>query len=294
MNIIVDDSIVDSKIVDGKIIDSKIVDGKIVNSKIVNSKIVDCKIVVDTRETELLSKIKTITTTNNNPVNIVSAPLEIGDIHFIIHGIEYAIIERKTLRDLASSIKDGRYEEQSYRLNGHSLHNHHISYLIEGDLTKWNDRSISRNTLYSAITSIQYVKGFSVIRTMNVEETAHYIYCSFIKLCKIINENKPFYYLSTEEEEIKPNYCSVIKKTKKENITSENMTEIILSQIPGISVVTANAITVKYNTIPTLIAALKENPSVLREVQYTNNKGLLRKINKNSGETIMKYLSIQP
>jgi ERCC4-type nuclease len=251
------------------------------------------KIVIDIRETELLSKIKTMTNSNNNNVNIVSLPLEIGDIHFIINGIEYAIIERKTLRDLASSIKDGRYEEQSYRLNGHSLHNHHISYLIEGDLTKWNDRSISRNTLYSALTSIQYVKGFSVIRTMNLEDTAHYIYSSFIKLCKIINENKPFYYLSTEEE-IKPNYCSVIKKTKKENITSENMTEIILSQIPGISVVTANAITVKYNTISTLIAALKENPSVLREVQYTNNKGQLRKINKNSGETIMKYLSIQP
>lgn len=247
------------------------------------------KIIIDIRESDLLSKMKTM---SSSSFSIESSPLDIGDIHFIINGIEYAIIERKTLKDLASSIKDGRYEEQSYRLNGYSLHNHHISYLIEGDVTKWNDStsSISRSTLYSAMTSLQYAKGFSVIRTFHLEDTAQYIHSSFVKLCKIVNE-KPLFYLSTEEE-IKSNYCSVIKKTKKENITSENMSEIILSQIPGISAITATAITAKYNTIPILIAALQENPSVLQELQYMNTKGQMRKINKNTGETIIKYLSI--
>ena len=41
---------------------------------------------------------------------------------------EVLIIERKTLRDLAASIKDGRYLEQSFRLNNCNCHNHHIIY----------------------------------------------------------------------------------------------------------------------------------------------------------------------
>ena len=38
------------------------------------------------------------------------------------------IIERKSLADLESSIKDGRYENQSYRLDGLPVINHNIYY----------------------------------------------------------------------------------------------------------------------------------------------------------------------
>ena len=251
---------------------------------------------IDNRETELFSILQKKKETHYN-LTIETGPIDIGDIVFVINGIEYAIIERKTLRDLAASIKDGRYEEQSYRLNGNPLHNHHISYLIEGDLTKWNDKTIPKNTLYSALTSIQYTKGFSVIRTLHLEETAQYICYSFIKLCKTINDKKPLYYfnmtttLSSNEEE-QPNYCSVIKKTKKDNITPDNMGEIILSQIPGISSVTAHVIMEKYKTIPSLMTSLKDNSNILLDITYVNGKGNSRKINKNTGETIIKYLSI--
>ena len=42
-------------------------------------------------------------------------------------GSERMIIERKTLNDLAASIKDGRYEEQGYRL---SMRGGQPSYLL--------------------------------------------------------------------------------------------------------------------------------------------------------------------
>ena len=48
------------------------------------------------------------------------------------------IIERKSLNDLASSIKDGRYAEQSFRLSNIEHHNHNIVYLIEGDRGTYN------------------------------------------------------------------------------------------------------------------------------------------------------------
>ena len=44
---------------------------------------------------------------------------------------EKLIIERKTMRDLASSIRDNRYNEQSYRLDECQIHNHNISPLHE-------------------------------------------------------------------------------------------------------------------------------------------------------------------
>ena len=45
------------------------------------------------------------------------------------------IIERKTLSDLASSVKDGRCKQQKIRLLN-NFPKHKICYLIEGDLNK--------------------------------------------------------------------------------------------------------------------------------------------------------------
>jgi crossover junction endonuclease MUS81 len=40
------------------------------------------------------------------------------------------IVERKTSDDLAASIRDGRYDEQKYRLKNCGINN--VIYLIEG------------------------------------------------------------------------------------------------------------------------------------------------------------------
>jgi len=78
-------------------------------------------------------------------VKIETCNLPIGDIVICDDtGKDILMIERKTLNDLASSICDGRYNEQSYRLNQCSLHNHAIFYLIEGDLRKFQPRSFGR------------------------------------------------------------------------------------------------------------------------------------------------------
>ena len=92
-------------------------------------------VAIDYREKELYAKClaliqqsgldKMITITNEN--------LSIGDI--IIrdeNGVEKTIIERKNISDLASSISDGRYKEQSLRLQSADMPNHNIIYMIEG------------------------------------------------------------------------------------------------------------------------------------------------------------------
>jgi ERCC4-type nuclease len=279
---------------------------------------------VDTRETallhQMLSQISLIPLFKD--IQLKSETLPIGDIIICDNDEEKIIIERKSVADLLSSIKDGRYEEQSYRLNGINHHNHNIVYLIEGDLNKINrfkgDTAIDKLTLYSAMFSLNYYKGFSVFRSFSMEETANIICNMAYKIGKDLTK-KPFYQnklqiekqinvepvfscnnIITEEsngeEDVKDevqtdkDYVGVVKKVKKDNITPDNIGEIMLCQIPGISSITAIAIMEKYKTIPNLIKELETNNDCMKDLSYTNAKGQVRKINKTSLANIVKFL----
>jgi ERCC4-type nuclease len=245
-------------------------------------------------------------------VQMVVENLPLGDAILCNNDVEKVVIERKSLRDLAASIKDGRYEEQSYRLNGLPIHNHNIVYLVEGDVNKFNvfkDR-MEKLTLYSAMVSLNFYKGFSVNRSLNVEESALIICNMAHKIGKCEADSKQMYYsnhnllgneikennilaISSHEPLDKvdsDNYCTVAKKVKKDNVTPQNIGEIMLSQIPGISSTTAIAIMEKFGTIQNLVMKLGENANCLKDLSYTNSKGQTRKISKPALNNIINYL----
>jgi ERCC4-type nuclease len=276
---------------------------------------------IDMRETGLFQLCKNIFSKHphSNEINVVSENLPIGDIIIADNTDEKIIIERKTLSDLAASIKDGRYTEQSYRLDGISHHNHNIIYLIEGDMTKYNifKAHMDKETLYSAMFSINYYKGFSVMRSNSIDETALMI-CNMVY--KILKSDKPSYYINPKPKPPKPttddtstdvqennnveeqqqeqeeeqqdtkNYCKVVKKVKKDNITAENIGEIMLCQIPGVSSVTALAVLGKFDTLPKLIMAIQEDENCLKDISSTNTKGQVRKISKSCIQNIIQFL----
>jgi hypothetical protein len=95
---------------------------------------------------------------------------------------------------------------------------------------------------------------------------------------------------SDETELTEKDYVGVVKKVKKDNITPDNIGEIMLCQIPGISSVTALAIMEKYQNIPNLIKELELNNDTMKDLSYTNAKGQVRKINKTSIANIVKFL----
>jgi ERCC4-type nuclease len=205
---------------------------------------------------------------------IISARMPIGDMS-IERGDDYiyVLFERKTLYDLAASIKDGRYKEQSFRLEKTILHNHNIIYIIEGDLSKYDERrgGISKTAIQSAMVSLLYHKGFSVVRTMNTDETAAFIanFADKIQQSNSTNETgtesgRGFGYyrcrtVTEPEPEPEPvsgkiqgesdySYSEVaVKKEKRDFITPKNIGEIMLSNIPGVSPKIAAAIMKKYN-----------------------------------------------
>lgn len=282
---------------------------------------------IDYRENDLQMLCVNLVTINKytTPIKIVSENLPLGDIIICDDdGTERVIIERKSLNDLAASICDGRYKEQSFRLNQCSIHNHHIYYLIEGQLKTYKSYSrIDKRALLSSMVSISYFKGFSVHRTNDMQESAEWILQFADKLGrerghpvnpdrgaapttpihgtlapaaaaeeKKENENQAENQdiVSAETDTSSSSYSLHMKRVKKNNITPENIGEIMLSQIPNVSVNTAISIMKKFKTITSLITSLQNDEHCLDDIRLESDSGKERKINKTSISSIRKYL----
>lgn len=301
---------------------------------------------IDMRERDLITVmndlIKNIPKYNHIKTEIVN--LELGDIILYddTSNTNISIIERKTIKDLLSSIKDGRYDEQSYRLNGEPLPNHNIIYMIEGDVMNTrvksskgagNTNGSERFMILSAICSLNYYKGFSVIKTQTITETAMYLCNMYTKIAKEMKTKKPYYIINATTDTYKcttlsgggnaesktetttettretsndndsngetnnannsdndKDYVRVIKKNKKENITVDNINEIMLCQIPGISATTAIAIMAVHKTIHELIKHLEEDAECLKEIKTEDKNGKTRKLNSTVINNIKKFL----
>jgi ERCC4-type nuclease len=163
--------------------------------------------------------------------------------------------------------------------------------------------------------SINYFKGFSVMRSTNLDETAM-IACNMVyklvgglKTGKIAfynhhppsnkqnndkednNEEKDTEKETTEKKEAtEKDYCSVIKKVKKENITPDNIGEIMLCQIPGVSSGSALAILSQFKTLPNLIKTIQTDETCLNQICTTDPNGKTRKISKTAIATIIRFL----
>ena len=294
---------------------------------------------VDIRETRLIQLLQEKETEENNNakekqtkkktpeqstqnITITTSTLDLGDIIVC----DSVMIERKAVADLYSSFIDGRYEEQSYRLmNTAEYHNHNIIYLIEGDVFKHKNKAM----LLSAMVSLNYYKGFSVIRTNNIQETAEFIWTLAKKIMKETKEGKRSYYspspitqtitqpviesngetteqsteppteIETEtsvvgeyqQEPTEKDYVSVVKKCKKENITENNIDEIMLCQIPGISTQSALALIKTFGSIKTMMERYStEGDAIFQGIKVIQTTGKEANIKKPVVQNLKKYL----
>ena len=248
------------------------------------------QLIIDLREPKSL--VQYLTSLNEeSKIVLIQKNLDIGDFVFYdeINDKPLLIIERKSLSDLESSIKDGRYKEQSFRLNEYPLHNHNIIYLLEGAIINYK-KSAFRNTLYSTLFSLNYYKGFSVINVVNQVETGDLLFAIANKLLK---EDKPGFYNDISEKSEKnecineESYLNTVKTSKKSHINSDNIFQLMLMQIPGISSVSALALSQEFQNMGNLLDSFKEeNNAKLENVKLASG----RKLNKNIIVTLKQYL----
>ena len=304
-------------------------------------------IFIDNRETSLYTKCLELLP-QFPQTHIQMKVLPLGDISICKDeaGLdEILLIERKSLNDLLSSIKDGRYEEQSYRLtNASQLPRHRILYIVEGIFHQLRTPQ-DKKLIMSSVISLNLFKGFSVYRTSSVLESAEWILSIASKIKKDLAKGRVLYngvmppFSTLKQNEIQPmgeehpteggvattllnnstmvedifhntneintidntnlvetspaHYSSVVKKVKKDNITPDNIGEILLCQIPSISSHLAIEIMKVYGTFPNMIRELSISTQKLESLKITSN-GKSRKIPKNVVENIKKYLLETP
>jgi len=271
---------------------------------------------IDYREHDLIQLINPLLTNTKIECSVLN--LDIGDI---IIG-DRVIIERKTISDLNSSILDGRYEEQSYRLsNATKYHKHNIIYLIEGLLSSIKYDETQQTRILSAIMSLNFYKGFSVMRTTSIEDSAKYIVHYAKKMLKDPNKLGYFETSSTTNPDVSsssitipvaiPNisinpiepteiisqstidkqYIPFVKSTKKSNITENNIDEIMLCQIPGISCQIAKSIISHFGSLQNMILQYSvDGDTILSNVMISRKNSSECKLNKTIVKNIIKYL----
>ena len=249
-------------------------------------------IVIDFREKDILNFCNS--QLNGRDIIITSENLPLGDIK-----IDKLLIERKTINDLAASIVDGRYKEQSFRLNKALEEGYKIFYFIEGNLDLYTG-SISKNTLISTIYSLTH-KGFQVLLTKNSKESSLFIlqFAEKMKIEKCKNEKES---INSESNEIKickeltyENTEGIVQKKKNKNITKENISVFMLCQIPGISITTAGILLEKYGHISKLIIAINNNPNEMNDFEYIKESSTkeckIKKLNKNIIKNLNEFLN---
>ena len=208
-------------------------------------------------------------------IEIEKKQLELGDIHKSFKNNIF-IFERKSVNDMVSSIKDGRYKEQKHRLLSNIPANK-ITYIIEGDtvISKHNNQNI----LSSVYMHSMYRDGIHLAFVKNIEETATYI----LTLCTKIIDNCDKFIKNNDEALSYIDTCK-IKSKKIANIDVKTCYLLQLSQIPTISIVIAKNIENKYPTLRELLKSLDE----------TDNKEKLLcdidKIGKDKAKKILMYL----
>ena len=266
---------------------------------------------IDARETALIIHLKKALPIAS--IEIVIEQLPLGDCIICDNNLnEIVMFERKTLNDLASSIQDGRYLEQGYRLDKHPLHNHCIYYIIEGNINVYKPfaGTINKQALLSSIVSIGFSKGFSIHKTLNIEETAEWILHFAHKLVSGITPYKlpiseynqlPSQMLEEKHvsagDTITPlatipdiSYASVVHKTKGSYVNPENIGIIMLSQIPGISSVAATAILEKFGSLHILINIMTADPKCLDCITTINKTGGIRKLTSTCIKNMFAFL----
>jgi len=238
--------------------------------------------IIDNRERKIIENISKLI-----PDKYQLQNLELGDFVFEIDNIPFLTIERKTVQDLASSIKDGRYKEQKIRLLSEKEKNKNLKIilLIEGNINT-KTGGIPSATFHSIVINSMIRDGIYVLITKNIEETCN----TLVKIYKLIEKNKSEFINPVISTSSSADYASCLKKNKKENLTPTVCYINQLSQIPGVSTTIASRIVEKHPTMLDLIRELEiEEGDTVEELKFGSSQ---RKIGKVVAKRIYEYLCV--
>jgi len=221
---------------------------------------------IDVREKKLIEVLL------NKDIEFIQETLDVGDITIYNNNKPIIIIERKTTNDLDSSIKDGRYNEQKYRLLNLLKENVIIMYLIEGSYKTKSSWSAQINTMIR--------DNIHVFRTFHIKETGEFIETLMNNLPKYIDN-------LTTSDNLTTDYIDTLS-VKKKQTNKDDIYCMQLQQIQGISPTISKCIREKFSSWKSLISDCKLEE--LQEIKYKCKTGSERRIGKVVANRVMEFI----
>jgi ERCC4-type nuclease len=194
--------------------------------------------------------------------------LDVGDFIFKKDDKVFFIIERKTFKDLCSSIKDSRMNEQRERLK---QSNCNIIYILEGNKNVPKIYNIPISTINSAIQNLIFKHNFVVITSENENDT----------ICNL----KLLYKKLKDDTFLKPTAPTIIKKADTIN---KNVFVNQLAVIPGVSLNIAQKIKEQYSCMNDLVVKFVEHELLLSEINITEKRKLGKNLSKKIHDSLFK------
>lgn len=236
------------------------------------------RLYIDCRETQLIQLFTT------HEIPMIQKQLDVGDVLITTEeDVVMCIIERKTVRDLLASIKDGRYKEQHARLTT-NFKSKHILYVLE-DYSSFS--SLENKSLESSIIHTLFRDETKFMFTKNLRDTFYLIQAILLRV-----EKHPEYFEISEDGGVKKE-CFLSKNMKKSsNDSKDTVNHQLLCQIPGISSQSAQAIYTKFGSVCAMITQLyelseDEKRSILDSIKVNG-----RKLNKTIVQNIITYVFV--
>ncbi len=270
------------------------------NVKINNNKDRNINLIIDNRESKLITYLDT-----KKAIPFQKKQLLLGDIQIYVNKnennitpfIDY-VIERKTIKDLLASVKDGRYKEQKGRILS-QIEQKNVGaffYIIEG--SSHYLKPYEKTIYQGALISISLRDTIHIIKTDTLYDTGDFLVRLYKRLIKEdlsgkkrdIQDIQDIRGNNNETQPIK--YIETLKASKKANIDAPTSQMMALGVVPGISYKMATAIIKKYNTLSDLfdtyqgLETEEEKKHLLKNIVITNN----RKLGLSASKNIYEYL----
>lgn len=213
--------------------------------------------------------------------------LDTGDFHIVREDGELVlVVERKTLADLAASVKDGRYVEQKARMLATAEGDpRRLALVVEGALFGPEPpdtpiEGLSLGALRTLVLHAQHRDGIAVYNVQDAVGTAALI----THMAEKVHPGGP-------DRVSGGAYVSTVRPKKSENMTPRNVAILQLCVVPRMSTRMAEAVldTVGCGSMATLCAALSADPDgfVKRVADARPDNGRGRRV----GEAVAKRLS---
>ncbi|MBD3383605.1 nuclease [candidate division KSB1 bacterium] len=166
------------------------------------------------------------------------------------------LFERKTVRDFALSLCDGRLFNQACRLCSSP---YSAVYMLEGSTADLNNLNIRRESIQGAVISLTLLYGLPILRSLNGEETARLLSYTSLQMRK-----------TAEGLFRRPGYRP--KGHPKRKL-------YVLSSLPGIGSVRANQLLQRFGTIRAVCNASAEELMQIPGLGETTIKMVQRILN---------------